>query len=213
MAAFEATGDNTYLGMAESIAELLINHHARALGWRVAEHFDAAWGIDRAYAGDPIFRPSGITPGHALEWSRLLVQLWELGERRKNWMPVAARHLFLNAVNTGWDTETGGCIIRSTGMANPTRQRAFGGPAPKGLQLQPHCRKWWMRRNLKSGIAGSGALSMPMSSTMNMGRGIPNLATTWFRRTAFLSENQIFITRFRLASCHSCRRKTALSWD
>ena len=82
MAAFEATNDSAYLEMAQSIAELLINSHARDLDWRVAEHFDADWKIDHAFEGDPIFRPSGITPGHALEWSRLLIQLWELGKRR-----------------------------------------------------------------------------------------------------------------------------------
>ena len=81
MAAFEATGDRTYLTMAERIAALIINCHARAEGWRVAEHFHADWSVDRDYAGDPMFRPAGTTPGHALEWSRLLVQLWELGGR------------------------------------------------------------------------------------------------------------------------------------
>ena len=65
--------------MAESIAALIIGRHAREQGWRVAEHFDGEWNVDRDYAGDPMFRPKGTTPGHALEWSRLLVQLWELG--------------------------------------------------------------------------------------------------------------------------------------
>ena len=83
MAAFEATGERFYLDKAESIASLIIDRHARNEGWRVAEHFTEAWEVDRAYRGDPMFRPSGTTPGHALEWSRLLVQLWELGGRSK----------------------------------------------------------------------------------------------------------------------------------
>jgi len=57
MAAFEATGERRYLGMAESIAGMIIDRHARAQDWRVAEHFDAAWQVDRDYAGDPMFRP------------------------------------------------------------------------------------------------------------------------------------------------------------
>ena len=39
MATNEATGKQTYLDMAGSIAELIINRHARQQGWRVAEHF------------------------------------------------------------------------------------------------------------------------------------------------------------------------------
>jgi len=108
MAAYEATGDQNYLGMAKRIAELIIHHHARQQDWRVAEHFDENWQVDRAYAGDPMFRPAGTTPGHALEWVRLLVQLWHLDARRSSWMPKAAKHLFFNAVNHGWATETGG---------------------------------------------------------------------------------------------------------
>ncbi len=90
MAAFEATGDRGYLDKAESIASLVIDRHARNEGWRVTEHFTESWDVDRAYKGDPMFRPSGTTPGHALEWSRLLVQLWELGGRSKAWMIEAA---------------------------------------------------------------------------------------------------------------------------
>lgn len=75
MAAHEATGEPRWLKMAERIASLIIDRHARAQGWRVAEHFTEGWEVDRAYEGDPMFRPAGTTPGHALEWSRLLVQL------------------------------------------------------------------------------------------------------------------------------------------
>lgn len=108
MAAFEATGEARYLDMAMSIAELIVNRHARAEGWRVAEHFTADWQVDRAYDGDPMLRPRGVTPGHALEWARLLVQLWETGGRRHDWMTGAAEALFLTACRTGWNVEKGG---------------------------------------------------------------------------------------------------------
>jgi len=108
MAAFEATGEAEFLGMAHSIARLIIGRHARAQGWRVAEHFDGNWQVDRDFAGDPMFRPHGTTPGHALEWSRLLIQLWQLGGRRVDWLPDAAKRLFLTAVDHGWDHDTGG---------------------------------------------------------------------------------------------------------
>lgn len=35
-----------------------------------------------------MLRPFGTTLGHSLEWSRLLLQLWELGDRKLNWLPL-----------------------------------------------------------------------------------------------------------------------------
>ncbi|TBW35212.1 AGE family epimerase/isomerase [Siculibacillus lacustris] len=107
MAAHEATGDSLFLARAERIAELIIDRHARAAGWRVPEHFTADWQVDRAYAGSPMFRPAGTTPGHWLEWARLLVQLWQTGGRRHAWMPEAARALFDQAVTDAWDPAGG----------------------------------------------------------------------------------------------------------
>lgn len=102
MAAYEATGEADYLGMAERIAAAIIGTHARAAAWRVPEHFTSAWEVDHGYGGDPTFRPFGTTPGHSLEWARLLVQLWELLGRGPDWMPDAASGLFARAVAEGW---------------------------------------------------------------------------------------------------------------
>ncbi len=110
MAAFEATGERSYLDKAVRIAGLIINRAARAEGWRVAEHFDAMWQVDRDYDGDPMFRPAGTTPGHALEWARLLVQLHDLSGGGHAWMIEAAKGLFARAVETGWDRERGGVL-------------------------------------------------------------------------------------------------------
>ena len=133
MAAFEATGDNRYLEMAGSIADLIINRHARAEGWRVAEHFDAAWTVDRGYSGDPMLRPRGVTPGHALEWSRLLVQLWELGGRAAGWMPEAAEALFLTACRTGWDTGPGGFYYTLDWDDRPDVRDRYWWPCCEGI--------------------------------------------------------------------------------
>ncbi len=108
MAAFEAFGELRYLTMAERIADLIINRHARAAGWVVIEHFDTDWTPDLTYAGDPMFRPAGTTPGHALEWARLLIQLWHLGAKRLAWLPESAAKLFRTACKTGWDANNGG---------------------------------------------------------------------------------------------------------
>ncbi|HEX9446428.1 MAG TPA: AGE family epimerase/isomerase, partial [Dongiaceae bacterium] len=108
MAAFEATHDSTYLRMAERIADLIIRRHAAQNGWRVAEHFTTDWQLNRDYAGSPMFRPYGTTPGHALEWTRLLLQVWELGGRKLDWIPTAAKQLFHHTVADGWDIAKGG---------------------------------------------------------------------------------------------------------
>lgn len=133
MAAFEATGDARSLAMAERIATLVIDRHARRAGWRVPEHFDAAWQVDRAYAGDPMFRPAGTTPGHALEWSRLLVQLWGLGGRRHAWMVEAAGNLFRRAVATGWDAGTGGFYYTLGWDDVPAQADRYWWPCAEGI--------------------------------------------------------------------------------
>ena len=127
MAAFQATGVAMYLEMAESIAQLIINQHARAADWRVPEHFDAQWRVDYEYDGNPMFRPAGTTPGHALEWSRLLVELYILGQRRHSWMQTAAEALFLNACKLGWNQAQGGFYYTLDWRNRP---------------LQPLC-LWW----------------------------------------------------------------------
>ncbi len=108
MAAFEATGEKLYLDRAESIADLVVRRAAGAAGWRIPEHFTEDWVVDPDYSGNEMFRPSGTTPGHSLEWSRLLLQLWVLGGRRLDWLPQAARALFDEAIALGWDPVHGG---------------------------------------------------------------------------------------------------------
>ena len=108
MAAFEATNDATYLSMAERVAARIVGANAAANDWRLPEHFSSDWRVDKDYAGSPMFRPYGTTPGHSLEWSRLLLQLWELGGRKLDWLPDAAKSLFAQAVANGWDHMSGG---------------------------------------------------------------------------------------------------------
>jgi sulfoquinovose isomerase len=107
MAAFEAMGEGEYLRKAESIADLILNRHARAADWRVPEHYRSDWTPDLEYRGSDMFRPFGYTPGHALEWTRLALQLWALGGRRLAWLPEAAAGLFEQAVAQGWDARGG----------------------------------------------------------------------------------------------------------
>lgn len=109
MAAFEATGERSYLDKAESVAGMIIGRHAAENGYRVPEHFFEDWRVDKDYrAANEMFRPSGTTPGHWLEWARLLLQLWVLGGKKQQWMPEAAVALFRQSVDLGWDKKHGG---------------------------------------------------------------------------------------------------------
>lgn len=132
MAAYEAFEDKRYLIMAERIADLIINRHARAANWVVIEHFDANWTPDFDYVGDPKFGPPGTTPGHALEWSRLLVQLWHLGDKRLEWIPDAASSLFHTACKTGWDPVNGGFYYTLNHDNQPDQRVRIWWPACEG---------------------------------------------------------------------------------
>ena len=109
IAAHESWGDPADLDMARSIAGLMIDRHARAEGWVVPEHFTPDWQPDRGFEGDPMFRPPGTTPGHAIEWARLILELRAAGgnDARDDWMPDAARQLYSRAMADAWLPEGG----------------------------------------------------------------------------------------------------------
>lgn len=133
MAAYEVTAETEYLAMARRIAELIINRHANELDWRVAEHFNTDWQVDRHYQGDPMFRPRGTTPGHSLEWSRLLIQLWELDGRKHSWMKSAAVNLFRKATENGWDAASGGFFYTLDWKDKPDVTDKLWWPCAEGI--------------------------------------------------------------------------------
>ncbi|QPM89201.1 AGE family epimerase/isomerase [Pseudooceanicola algae] len=152
MAAYEATGDVTYLKKAERIAGLLINIHARAHDWRVVEHFDANWRPDTEYDGDPMFRPAGVTPGHGLEWVRLLVQLYRTSGGSQDWMIEAARGLFARAIADGWDSTGGGLVYTTDFAGKPLVRDRYWWPVCEGIGaahalrgLDPQAEDWYRR--------------------------------------------------------------------
>lgn len=133
MAAFEATGSAAYLDKAKSIAQLIIRRHAASLDYVVAEHFDQQWQIDKAYKGSDMFRPAGTTPGHWLEWARLMAQLWVLDDRREPWMIEAAEKLFRSAVTRGWDATKGGFYYTLDFASNPVIAHKIWWPATEAI--------------------------------------------------------------------------------
>jgi sulfoquinovose isomerase len=107
LTAFEATGQNVYLGRAGRILEFFVDRIATQNGWRLPEHYTEDWHIDRDYAGNPMFRPAGTTPGHSFELGRLLLQHWDLCGRPKGDAPRKARRLIEHALNDAWLPEGG----------------------------------------------------------------------------------------------------------
>ncbi|WIV49680.1 AGE family epimerase/isomerase [Marivivens sp. LCG002] len=132
MAAYETWGDARCLEMAVRISERVINTNARKAGWVVPEHFDQNWNVEPDFAGDPMFRPAGTTPGHALEWARLLVQLWHLTDRAHDWMKEAALALFETAVTQGWSEPRGGFHYTLEWDGTPAMRNRFWWPCCEG---------------------------------------------------------------------------------
>jgi sulfoquinovose isomerase len=110
LAAGDATGDPVWFERALQIAERLISDVARTHDWRVLEHFDDRWRPQTEYNADQPrhpFRPYGITPGHGLEWSRLLLQVRASLPSPPDWLLDAARGLFARATAEGWQANGG----------------------------------------------------------------------------------------------------------
>ena len=142
MAAYEATGERQYLTRAERIAELIIARNAVPMGHRVAEHFDADWQLDKDYLGSEMFRPSGTTPGHWLEWARLLVQLWILGDKRLSWLTDAARNLFRQAIELGWDRTHGGFFYTLDWENQPALREKLWWPVAEAIGAAAFLSAW-----------------------------------------------------------------------
>ena len=100
--AADVTDDQVFRERALAICERIIGIHARAHGWRIPEHYDSDWtpipDYNEGRTADP-FRPYGVTPGHAFEWARLLVQLAASLPDPQPWLGHAAEALFAQAVH------------------------------------------------------------------------------------------------------------------
>lgn len=111
LAAYDITGDGQWLDRARAILRF-VHDTAKHHQWRLPEHYGPQWQLlldfNEDSPADP-FRPFGVTPGHGIEWSRLMLQaraaLVERGEDPGEWMLTTARNLFDRAVADGWDVD------------------------------------------------------------------------------------------------------------
>lgn len=112
LVAADVTGDQRWLDRAARITEHVVHGHARAHGWRVPEHYDAAWVPDLGYNEDAPahpFRPYGSTVGHGFEWARLALHvraaLAARGAPPPAWLLDDAVALFDVAARDGWHVD------------------------------------------------------------------------------------------------------------
>lgn len=127
LAASDALDEQLWAERGLRICERVILHHARANDWRVVEHFDDAWRALPSYntdARDHPFRPFGVTPGHGLEWARLLLSVRAKLARPPNWLLEAACGLFDRAVGDGW-VSPGGFVYTTDFEGAPIVSRRF----------------------------------------------------------------------------------------
>jgi mannose/cellobiose epimerase-like protein (N-acyl-D-glucosamine 2-epimerase family) len=128
LAAADASGDPAWADRALRTAERIVHREARAQGWRVVEHFDADWrplpGYNEHAPRDP-FRPFGVTPGHGLEWARLLVHLRAALPNPPAWLLEAARGLFARALDDGWQEPPGGIVYTTDLRGAPVVRDRF----------------------------------------------------------------------------------------
>ncbi|MBR6322160.1 MAG: AGE family epimerase/isomerase, partial [Lachnospiraceae bacterium] len=97
----------------------------RVIGWaggnnfRIPEHFSSEWKADlemnRRKPDDP-FKPYGATPGHGIEWSRLIVQ-WAMSVSKETDPKAyidAACALYERAIADAWNADGAPGIVYTT---------------------------------------------------------------------------------------------------
>lgn len=126
LAARWAAGEDEWLRRAQAIGDQVIAWAAEN-DWRIPEHFDAGWQPRLEYNADrphDPFKPYGATPGHGLEWARLLVQLDVEGET-PGLRTHAAEALFDRAVADAWVPDGGGFVYTTDWTGKAVEARRF----------------------------------------------------------------------------------------
>ena len=120
LAVADIAGKEEYRERAGRIIDHVLGW-AKNNNWRIPEHYTKDWEPDleknREKPDDP-FKPYGATPGHGLEWARLITQ-WALSTYKgeKEGIPYieAAEKLFHRAVEDAWNADGAPGICYTTG--------------------------------------------------------------------------------------------------
>lgn len=121
-----------FLGAADALSDELYRERAGRIisrvvklasenEWRIPEHYGSDWKPDlmcnQDRPDDP-FKPFGATPGHGLEWARLILQ-WALSSFRdapEKAAPFieASEQLFGRALSDGWNADGAPGLVYTT---------------------------------------------------------------------------------------------------
>ncbi|MDD3369965.1 MAG: AGE family epimerase/isomerase [Lachnospiraceae bacterium] len=122
--AFLAVADVAGLEEYRVRAGRIINHvikWAKDNDWRIPEHFTDKWIPDlecnKDHPNDP-FKPYGATPGHGIEWARLITQ-WALSTYGKDSDKAAkyftaAENLYCRAISDAWNADGAPGLVYTT---------------------------------------------------------------------------------------------------
>ena len=111
LAAADVTGDEKYRVRAGRIIDHVLVW-AKDNNWRIPEHFSSDWVPDlecNKDRPDDQFKPYGATPGHGIEWARLITQ-WALSTYKEDKAGAApyieaAENLYNRAVADAWTAD------------------------------------------------------------------------------------------------------------
>lgn len=153
-----ATAEPRWHERALTVADRLINHHARAHGWLLPEHYTTAWEELLEYNADQPnhpFRPYGATLGHSLEWARLLLELERSPHVSAPWLVQAAIGLASRALDGGWAGDgRPGLVYTVDWTGAPVSSTRLHWPVCEGIQASaallrmtgdPHWENWYRR--------------------------------------------------------------------
>ena len=120
LAVADATGEESYRARAGRVIDRVLGW-ASGNNWRIPEHYSADWKPDlecNADKKDDQFKPYGATPGHGIEWSRLITQ-WALSmyrddEEKKAPYVEAAENLYNRAIDDAWNADGAPGIVYTT---------------------------------------------------------------------------------------------------
>lgn len=117
LAAHDVSGDGAWLDRARRVCQFVIEV-ASAHDWSIPEHYDAQWRPLLSYNDDQRddkFKPYGVTVGHGLEWSRLLLHLEaSLGTGAPAELLESSRALFAQATRFGWAVDDADGFVYTT---------------------------------------------------------------------------------------------------
>ena len=120
LAAADVIGDEKYRVRAGRIIDHVLVW-AKDNNWRIPEHFSSDWVPDlecNKDRPDDQFKPYGATPGHGIEWARLITQ-WALSTYKEDKAAAApyieaAENLYNRAVSDAWNADGAPGIVYTT---------------------------------------------------------------------------------------------------